>query len=565
MLRSTVTIALIATISLITFATHPAPAGTPFDLLITNGRLIDGAGDPWFIADLGIRNGRIAALGHLAGAPAKESIDASDLYVAPGFIDMHAHSEADLLANGGCCSKIYEGITTEVLGETSAAPAAGPLEGAALAEEREQFARRGVTVDWTTIGGYLDRLDRRGARLNALTYATFGAIRASAIGMADRTPTADELRHEEALMDQAMRDGAFGLATGLLYTPDQFSQTPEIVAVAKVAAQYGGIYASHIRDLTDTSNKGLKEAIEIGREAHIPVHIFHMQVEKQEGPQAATNALRVIQEARDAGLDVTGDMYPYTAASNPISSMIPPQYLAGGSEALVHRLQDPATRPLLVAGIAQSARLLGTPDDPDGWKEEFVGTVARPEDKKYVGKTFYEMGQMDALPPAESVANLLIREGGIGWRVFFNKTEESVREVIKMPWISIGGDAEDYDIGQNNGFANPHPRNFGAHTRILGPWVREGVFPLEEAVRKMTSLAAATLRLPDRGLLRPGMAADIVVFDPARVQDRATYQNPWQYSTGMADVIVNGVPVIRDGQLTAARPGHSLRGPAYHR
>ena len=532
-----------------------------FDILIRNAHVIDGTGNPWYAADIGIRDGRIAAIGKLAGAWARRTIDARGRIAAPGFFDMHSHSDAALLKNGGCCSKIYEGVTTEVLGETTAVAVAGPLFGPARAQQGRLFEDQGITLDWSSLGQYFARLERQGIRVNVASYATFGAIREAVLGLADRDPTAAELAREERLMAGAMRDGAFGLATGFSYTPDIFAKDPEVIALARVAAGAGGIYASHVRGLDNPRAGGIAEGIAIARAAGLPFHVFHLQVGRRAGPDAAAQALRLIQQARDDGLEVTADAYPYRAAANPAFSMVPKQFLDGGTAALARRLRDPHLRPAIVAGIAASARSLGTPDDPEGWREEFVSSVTRAEDRRYVGLTFEQAGALDHLPPAEAIANLLEREGGSFGRIIFNKSAASVRQIVAAPFVSIGGDAIDMDIADRTGYAAPHPRFFGANTRVL-VWARdEHLFTLAEAIRKMTSLADETLHIQDRGLLRPGFAADVVIFDPKAVQDHATYANPWRYSSGMDDVLVNGVPVLLDGRLTAARPGKVIRGP----
>ncbi len=546
------------------WAAPPRPqARRPFDLVILHAQVIDGSGKPAYAADIGIRGGRIAAIGRLAGAKARRTLDAHGLAVAPGFFDMHSHSDAALLKNGGCCSKIFEGVTTEVLGETTAVAVAGPLFGPALAQQTALFGNEGVDVDWTSLGGYFARLERQGIRVNVASYATFGAIRQAVLGMSDRDPTAAELTREERLMAGAMRDGAIGLATGFSYTPDIFAKDAEVIAVARVAARAGGIYASHVRGLDNPKEGGIAEGIAIARAAGLPFHVFHLQVGRRAGPEAASQALAIIQQARDAGLEVTADAYPYRAAANPAYSMVPKRFLAGGTAALAKRLRDPALRPQIVAGIAASARALGTPEDPEGWREEFVSAVTQREDRRYVGLTFEQVGARDGRPPAEAIANLLEREGGSFGRIFFNKSAASVRQIVATPWVSIGGDAIDMDIADRTGYDAPHPRFFGANTRIL-VWAREEhLFSLPEAVRKMTSLAAQTLHIKDRGLLKPGYAADVVIFDPQTVQDHATYANPWRYSSGVEDVLVNGVPILLHGQLTEARPGRVLRGSGY--
>ncbi|MGH9491668.1 MAG: N-acyl-D-amino-acid deacylase family protein, partial [Terriglobales bacterium] len=449
--------------------------------------------------------------------------------------------------------------------ETPAVAVAGPLAGAALRQQQRLFGAQGLEVTWTRLRGYFRRLRSQGIRVNVASYATFGCIREAVMGTAPGSPTAAQLRREEAMMAQAMRDGALGLATAFSYVPDIFASDPEVIAVARVAARYGGIYATHVRGLGSLKDHGVREAIAIGRAAGIPVHIFHLQVDRSAGPRAASEVLGWIRQARRQGQQVTADAYPYRAAANPAASMVPARFRAGGDAALVRRLAQPAQRAAIIRGIAASARRLGTAEDPSGLREEYVSSVSRPRDLRYVGKTFAQVGMMMNLPPGASVAALLRREGGNFGRIFFNKSEASVRQIIAAPFVSIGGDAIDADLADNTGYVAPHPRFFGTQTRIL-VWAREKhLFTLAEAVHKMTGLAAQTLHLRDRGLIRRGYAADLAIFNPRTVQDHATYAHPWRYSTGMADVLVNGVPILLQGQLTTARPGQILHGPGWRR
>ncbi|MGH9534489.1 MAG: N-acyl-D-amino-acid deacylase family protein [Terriglobales bacterium] len=533
-----------------------------FAVLILGGEVVDGSGAAPYRADIGLRGGRIAAIGNLHGARAPFVIDARGLVVAPGFIDMHAHSDAVLLQNGGCCSKIYEGVTTEILGETPAVAVAGPLAGPALRQQQRLFAAQGVTVTWTRLRGYFQRLQQQGIRVNVASYATFGCIREAVLGLAPGAPTLAQLARERAMMAQAMRDGALGLATAFSYAPDVFARDAEVIAVARVAARYGGIYATHVRGLGDIRAGGIQEAIRIARAARLPLHIFHLQVDRGDGPRAAATVLGWLQQARRHGLQVTADAYPYRAAANPAVSMVPARFRAGGAAALLRRLANPALHAAIVRGIAASARRFGTARDPGGWREEYVSSVARAGDRQYVGKTFQMVGVMMNRPPAEAVARLLRREGGNFGRIFFNKSAASVREIITAPFVSIGGDAIDADLADATGYVAPHPRYFGTQTRVL-VWAREGRLSLPAAVFKMTGLAAQTLHLRRRGLIRLGYAADLAIFNPRTVQDHATYAHPWRYSAGMEDVLVNGVPILWRGRLTTARPGQILHGPGW--
>lgn len=542
-----------------------SPPGAHFSVLIRGGEIIDGSGGPAYRADIGIRHGRIAAIGNLQNARAATVIDARGLVVAPGFIDMLSHSDAALLRNGGCCSKIHEGVTTEVLGETASVATAGPLAGVALRQQRRLFAAQGVSVKWRRLRGYFQRLQRQGIRLNVASYATFGCIRESVMGLSSSVPTPAQLAAEQAMMAQAMRDGALGLATAFSYVPDIFARDPEVIAVARVAGRYGGIYATHVRGLGNINAGGIQEAIRIARAARLPLHIFHLQVDRNDGRQAAGRVLGWLERARRQGLRVTADAYPYRAADNSAASMVPARFRAGGAAALLRRLANPRLRAEIVRGIAASARRFGTRRDPAGWRQEYVISIARPSDRRYLGKNFQILGMMMRLPPAQAVARLLRREGGSFGRMFFNKSAASVRQIIAAPFVSIGGDAIDADMADNDGYAVPHPRYFGAEARIL-VWAREKrLFSLAEAVHKMTGLAAHTLQLRGRGFIRRGYAADVAIFNPRTVQDHATYAHPWRYASGVADVLVNGVPVLLHGRVTGARPGQVLHGPGWRR
>lgn len=550
----------------VTRGASPSPAPRRLDLLILHACVLDGSGRPAFPADVGVRAGRIAALlapgsaaARLARRRARRLLDARGLILAPGFIDLHSHSDAAMLADGGCCSELYEGVTTQVLGETAAVAVAGPLFGPALEPQQDLFAQQGVYEDWTSLAGYFARLEHSGIRVNVLTFATFGAIREAAMGLRPGPPTAAQAAREAQILRGAMRDGAFGLATAFSYPPDAFAADAEVIALARIAGRSGGIYATHVRGLDDPRVGGVAEAIAIARAAGTPLHIFHLQVARSAGPAGLAAVLARLRRARAAGLVATADAYPYRAAANGADSMLPAHFLEAGPSGLPGELRDPRRRGAILSAIAAAARKLGKPEDPDGWRELIVSSVARPEDAIYVGKTFAQMARLMRRPPADAVAVLLEREDGNFGRLFFNKSAASVREIIAQPWVAIGDDAVDLDLRDRSAFTAPHPRFFGTFPRVL-IWARdEHLFTLAQAVRKMTSLPASILGLRDRGRIALGQAADLVIFDPAKISDPATYAHPWQYAGGMSDVLVNGVPVLLNGQLTHARPGKVLR------
>ncbi len=532
----------------------PGPPPAPCDLLFAGGRVVDGTGAPWFRADVCVRGGRIAAVGDLGTAPAKRRIDATRLVVAPGFIDMMGQSEYNVLVDNRAASKITQGITTEVTGEgTSIAP----LNARMMADSRESYDHYGVTPNWTTLEGYFKEFERRGSAINLATFVGAGGVRNLVIGKDNRPPTAGELRAMEAAVAEAMEQGALGLSTSLIYVPDNFASTEEIIALAKVAARYGGTYITHQRDEGDGIDRSLDEVFRIAREARIPAQIYHLKTSGKPNWGRMPAVLKRIEEARAEGLDVSADQYPWTASSNNLDESLPIWVREGGADRLVARLGDPATR-----ARARQDFLKENPNWPDGAARILITSVLNPALKKYEGKTIGDIARVEAKDPLDALMDVVVADRGNTGRVSFGMSEEDVKAALKHPLVSFATDspamAEDGILSQEKS----HPRAWGSAPRILGKYVREEkLLTLEEAIRKMTSLPASRMRLRDRGILRPGMAADLVAFDPDTVRERSTYADPLHYSEGIAYVAVNGELVVDGGKITAARPGQALRGP----
>ncbi len=544
---------LLASASLAAGARAAQPP-TPCDLLFAFGRVVDGTGAPWFRADVCVRGGQVAAVGDLGAAPAKRRIDATRLVVAPGFIDMMGQSEYNVLVDSRAASKITQGITTEVTGEgTSIAP----LNARMMADSRESYDHYGVTPNWTTLEGYFKEFERRGSAINLATFVGAGGVRNLVIGKDNRPPTAGELRAMEAAVAEAMEQGALGLSTSLIYVPDNFASTEEIIALAKVAARYGGTYITHQRDEGDGIDRSLDEVFRIAREARIPAQIYHLKTSGKPNWGRMPAVLKRIEEARAEGLDVSADQYPWTASSNNLDESLPIWVREGGADRLVARLGDPATR-----ARARQDFLKENPNWPDGAARILITSVLNPALKKYEGKTIGDIARVEAKDPLDALMDVVVADRGNTGRVSFGMSEEDVKAALKHPLVSFATDspamAEDGILSQEKS----HPRAWGSAPRILGKYVREEkLLTLEEAIRKMTSLPASRMRLRDRGILRPGMAADLVAFDPDTVRERSTYADPLHYSEGIAYVAVNGELVVDGGKITAARPGQALRGP----
>jgi N-acyl-D-aspartate/D-glutamate deacylase len=530
-----------------------------YDLLIINGHILDGTGNPWFAGSVAIKGGKIADIGRLPNATARRVIDARDLVVAPGFIDLHSHSDFTLLVDGAGQSKIRQGVTTEILGESESA---GPILGPAIPEFDKGLARYGLSRDWTTLGEYFARLERQGTSINIASYVGSGQVRMDVIGNVNRPPTPEEMEEMKRLVEQAMRDGALGLSSGLIYAPNMFAKTSELIELAKVAAKYGGIYTSHIRGEGAGWKKAVDEVVEIGEKGGLPVHILHFKIDTQAYWGQIVDEIKEIQAARDRGVDVTVDQYPYIASMTGLEMCLPPRFLEGTSEERVARLKDPKERAYIRRAIATG--LPGWEDDEvknvGGWHGVLVASLQKPENKRYEGKRMDEVARLMSRDPVDALCDLLISEEGSAEAIYFCMSPANVELAMKQPWLGIGSDGVAVSL-EMAFVGRPHPRFYGTFPRVLGVYVREKkVLTLPDAIRKMTSLPAQITGLSDRGVLRPGLAADLTLFDPKTVADKATFENPLQYPVGIPYVIVNGVVVIDHGEHTNARPGRVLYG-----
>ena len=536
----------------------------PYDVVIRGGRIIDGTGSPWYAGDLAIRNGRIAAVGVVRDVPARRTIDASGMVVAPGFIDMLGQSDLTILVDPRLPSKIFQGITTEFTGEGSTV---APLNDRIVADDRVAYEHLKITPDWRTLGQYFARLERQRIGINVGQYVGATQVRRVVLGEGNRAPTPEQLDRMRQLVGQAMREGAVGLSTALQYPPAPFAKTEELVALATEAARYGGIYATHMRSESDQVLSALDEAIRIGREARIPVEIWHLKVAGKRNWGRMPEVVARIDSARRAGIDIAADTYAYTAWFNSLSAMVPPWAHEGGTDSLLQRLRDPAARQRI-------RRDMETPGswENNSWQEIsgpkaiLIGAVQNPVLQPLQGKTLADVARMRNADPIDALLDLLIEDRAYTSVAVFGMSEPDVVLALQQPWVSINNDSQGTSPDGLLGQEHPHPRAYGTFPRILRKYVREEKrLTLEDAIRKFTSLPAQRMRLDDRGVLKRGMWADVVVFDPAEVKDLATFERPNQLSQGMRWVLVNGVAVIAQGRATGALPGKVLRGPGARR
>jgi N-acyl-D-aspartate/D-glutamate deacylase len=543
-------------------AAAPAAPQTTYDLVIVNGRIVDGTGAPWFSAQVGIVGDRIRAVGNLAGAPAKETIDARGLVVAPGFIDLLGQSEFHLLVDGRAASKLTQGVTTEITGEGASI---APVNDRMIADQAGSYARYRVSHEWHTLGEYLSRLERSKIAINLGTFVGAGGVRDYVVGKTNRPASPGELSQMKGLVARAMADGAFGLSSSLQYVPDRFASTDELVALAEVAGRYGGIYITHQRSEANNIFASLDEVFAIAERANVAAEIWHLKTAYKANWGRMGAVLGRIEEARARGVRVSADIYPYDRASNGLDACLPVWAREGGTEAMLARLRDPAAR----------ERIKREMDDPNvPYENQWYGSggadgvmlseTLDPELRKYEGMTLAQIGAAMKRDPRDALIDLVIADRGESYCILSMMSEADVRTAVRHPLVSFGTDsgarAEDGPLSESKS----HPRAWGSFARILGRYVRdEKLMSLEEAVRKMTSQAAVRVGIFDRGLVRPGMFADLTLFDPAAVRDRSTFEDPKHYSAGVRHVIVNGRRVLADGVITAERPGRALRGPGY--
>ena len=532
-----------------------------FDLVISNGHIIDGTGSPWYSGDIGIRNGKIAAIGNLSDSARKHTIDAAGKVVAPGFIDMLGQSELTILVDPRLPSKIYQGITSEITGEGGST---APLNDAIIQSGRKTYDYYKINPDWRTLRQYFARLEKQKIGINLATYVGATQVRLMVLGENDVQPTPAQLDQMKSLVRDAMTDGAMGVSTSLEYAPAPYAKTGELIALASEASKAGGIYATHMRSEGDAIMESIDETLRIGREAHIPVEIWHLKVAGKTNWGRMPEIVAKINSARASGEDVSADTYAYTAWFNEFSAFIPPWAHDGGTAKLVERLKDPGTRARI-----RKDMLTASKDWDNEWQEIsgpdaiMIGAVQNPKLLSLQGQRLSEIAKSSNKDPIDALCDLLIQDPSISVAVF-GMSQPDVTLALQQPWVSIDNDSEGTSPEGILGQAHPHPRAYGTFPRILSKYVREDkALSLEDAIRKFAALPAQRMRLTDRGVLKAGMWADVVIFDPATVHDRATFDNPNQLSEGMEYVLVNGVPVIEEGKMTGALPGKVLRGPGY--
>ena len=546
-------IACLALAAAVALGGAPGLAQGPYDLLITNAQIVDGTGAAPRTGSVAVSGGRIAAVGNVQGTAAR-TIDARGRTLAPGFIDMHSHSDMPLVTDGNAQSKIRQGVTTEVIGESGSVAPRTPSENA----------------PWSDFNGYFALIEKGGISVNLLSYIGLGSVRESVVGEADRKPTAAELVKMKSLVSSLMDQGTFGVSTGLIYPPNSYADVEELVELARPAAAKGGLYASHLRYDGAKLKEGLEEAIAIGERAKMPVHVFHMKVTGQKNFGRMKEVIGIVEAARKRGVRITSDQYPYVASSTGLTATIPQWVQDGGTAKLVERLKDPAMR----------AKIRKEMEDPNPtwenryqsagtWQNVQLASIGRTRgareagvsaNRKYEGMRVAEAAKLANKDPFDFVFDLLVEERGSVGCVYFIIDEADLALALKQPWVSIGSDGSALATEGPLRAGVPHPRSFGTFPRVLGRYVREQkVMSLQEAIRKMTSLPATILGFSDRGTIAQGQWADLVIFDPATVIDRATFENPFQYPVGIDTVIVNGRIVLDEGKHTGARPGRVLR------
>ena len=534
-----------------------------YDLLIRNGHIIDGAGNPWYAADVAVTGDRIAAIGDLREAHAKREIDAKGRIVAPGFIDMLGQSEVSLLLDNRSISKLSQGITTEITGEGGSI---APQNEKTIAPQKTFLDQYKLTVDWTTLDGYFRRLEKQGTPLNIGTYVGSAQVREAVIGDDDRAPTSAELEQMKSLVEQAMKDGALGVSSALIYPPNIYAKTEELIALAQVASKYRGLYATHMRSEGASEMPALAEAMRIGREANLPVEVFHLKVSGKPRWGSMKNVVAAIQQARDSGLDIAADMYPYPAGATALASALPPWVADGGVQKLLERLKDPAIRARVKRDLA---------GDHSDWENLFydcggaagvlISSAENPDLKQFAGKTLDDVAKVWKKSPEDTLMDFVLADKAQTGAIYFMASEEDVRTGLSQPWTSIGLDAGEMSLDGPTYEPHTHPRAMGSMPRFLGHYVRdEHLMSIEAAIRKITSLPAQREHLDSRGLLKPGYFADITIFDPATIIDRATFTKPDQLSEGIDLTIVNGQVEYDHGKLTGAAAGKVLRGRGWH-
>jgi N-acyl-D-amino-acid deacylase len=556
-----ITVLLALALAIVSCSQPDTPISSGFDLLIANGEIYDGLGGDPYVADVAVAGDRIVAIGKNLG-PAKETIDATGLAVAPGFINMLSWATETLIEDGLSQSDIRQGVTLEVMGEGgSMGPLSEPIKALVLKEQGDIK----YDVTWTTLGEYLQFLEDRGVSTNVASFVGATTVRIHEVGFEDRPPTDEELQRMRDHVRTAMEEGALGVGSSLIYAPAFYAETDELIALCEVAAEYGGRYISHIRSEGNQLVEAVDELVTIARETGIGAEVYHLKAAGQENFGKLETVFRRIEDARAEGLDITADMYTYTAGATGLDASMPPWVQEGGYEAWAGRLKDPEIR-------ARLEQEINTPTD--AW-ENFYLAAGGPDKvllvgfknldlKHLTGKTLAEVAEMRGTSPVTTMMDLVIEDGSRVGTIYFLMSEENIRKKIAQPWMAFGSDAESLAPEGKFLLANPHPRAYGTFARLLGKYVRdEKVISLQEAIRRLTSLPAENLKIRERGILVENNFADLVVFDPAKIQDHATFADPHQYSTGVQHVLVNGVPVLLNGEHTGATPGRFVKGPGY--
>jgi N-acyl-D-amino-acid deacylase len=564
--RSHAPLALLASTLVSVLAALPLTADPPrkeadasFDVIVRGGTIYDGSGKPPVAADLGIRGDRITAIGNLAGKTAKTEIDARGLAVAPGFINMLSWSTESLLEDGRGQSEIRQGVTTQIMGEGNSM---GPVNAAIRKRMKSEQADIKYDIEWTTLGEYLTFLQRKGVSQNVASYIGATTIREYVVGLEKKAPTPEQLRQMQQLVELEMRDGALGIGSALEYAPAYYAATEELMELCKVAARHKGKYITHMRSEGERLLEGIDEAIRISREAGIPVEIYHLKAAGKGNWKKMDAAIAKIEEARTDGLAVTANMYPYTAGAAALTACIPPWAQEGGDPAMRRRLRDPESRKRILADIRDKADWPNFYRNAGSAENILLLAFKKDELKPLQGKSLAAVASARGKDPVETLLDLLLEDESSIGAAYFITAEENIRKILPLPWVSFGSDEAAQAPEGLFLKAVPHPRAYGCFARVLGKYVREEkLLTLEAAIRKMTSLPATNLGLHERGMLKEGYFADVVVFDPKSIADRATYEKPHQYAVGVVHVLVNGVQVLKDGKHTGARPGRALWGP----
>ncbi|KPL12444.1 MAG: aminoacylase [Bacteroides sp. SM23_62] len=546
-------------ILLFLLACTPRPA---FDIVLRNGTVYDGSGSPSFVGDIAINADTILAIGNLESAHGKIELDVDGMAVAPGFINMLSWAQESLIEDGRSQSNIRQGVTLEVMGEGWSM---GPLTPSMKKENTEQQGDIKFDIEWTTLGEFLEYLEKKGVSCNIASFVGATTIRVNALGYEDRPPTPAELDKMKELVREAMEEGAVGISSSLIYAPAFFADTEELIELCRVVSSYNGLYITHMRSEGEKLLEGIDEVIRIAEEAGIPAEIYHLKAAGTNNWYKMNGAIAKIDSARQAGLHITADMYNYTAAGTGLYATMPQWVQEGGHDAWVARLKDPEIRERVIRDMRQPGKDWENFFYMSGSPENIMLVGFKQDSLKYLtGKTLAQVAEIRHTSPAETIIELVVQDNSRVDAIYFLMSEENIRKQIALPWVSFGSDEQ--SLAPEGVFlkSNPHPRAYGNFSRLLGKYVRdENIFPLQEAIRKLTHLPAENLKIKKRGLLKEGYYADIVVFDPEKIQDHATFENPHQYATGVMHVFVNGQQVLKDGEHTGTTPGRIIRGPGY--